>query len=121
MALDFKIEWFRDGEKPSGEGMFLHTKIDLPCYQDFITKEDYTKLTDDEKCDFVTGLFDIPGVVEASVKAYRVYVIKADLYTWEEVSPQVVSYTGTALGQSVYNELPGSRLTIESSLQRRAL
>lgn len=121
MALNYKIEWFRDGDVPSQQGMFVHTTEDMPCYQEFITKEDYVELSDSEKCDFVTALFAIEGIVEVSVKAYRVYVIKAELFQWESLAVSVVQLIGTTLGESVYNEQPGSRMNVESVLQRRQL
>jgi len=121
MALDFKIEWFRDGTKPTQEGMFVHTTQDLPAYQELIGKEDYEALDESEKSDYVTGLFAIPGVVEVSVKAYQTYVIKAELFKWTDLSSTVISYIGSELGESTFNELPGSRMTVETKLQRREL
>jgi len=119
MALNFKVEWFRGEE--SDEGMFVHTQIDMPCYQELIDKEEYNLYLPEERCTLINNLFAIPGIVEVSVKAYRVYVVKAELFKWDTLAGQVLGVIGTALGQSTYNELPGSRLTLDSVKSRRPL
>lgn len=121
MTLNFKIEWFRDDDNPSQAGMFVHTQLDMPCYQSLITKEAYAALAASAKCDFVTGLFAIDGVVEVSVKAYRVYVIKAELYDWDTIATLVIGHIGYNLNETTYNELPGSRLQLEKKIARREL
>jgi len=122
MALDFKLEYFRDGETPSQEGVFLHFKEDIPCYMDLITKEEYSELADEDKCEFVTNLFAIPGVVEVSCKAYRVYIIKAELFDWSSVLTNVfVNVIMPAMGESSINELAGSRMKLDNVVQRRKL
>ena len=119
MALDYKIEWFRDNGKPSNQGLYVHTAIDMPCYHDLVTKEDYPN--DPNHCDFVTGLFGIQGIVEVSVKAYQVYVIKAEVFHWEDLVPAVLYYVANYLGQTSVNELPGSRMTVGGINDRRKL
>lgn len=121
MALDYKIEWFRDGESPSNQGAFIHLGKDIPCYMDFITKEEYALLEDADKCDLVTSLFAIEGVVEVSCKAYRVYVIKAELFYWESILASVLLLLKSTLSEDSLNERPGSRLELETTLDRREL
>lgn len=122
MALDFKLEWFRDGEVPTQEGAFLHFLEDVPCYQDLITKEEYAELDEEDKCEFVTNLFAQAGVVEVSSKAYRLYIIKAELFDWSSVLTDViVNVLFPTFGESSINELPGSRLERTTTLERRKL
>lgn len=122
MPLQFKLEWFRDGETPTQEGAFLHFKVDVPCYMDLITKEEYEELEEDEKCEFITSLFNIPGVVEISSKAYRLYIIKAELFDWSSVLTNVFgSVLLPTFNESTTQELPGSRLRRTTTLERRKL
>lgn len=126
MALKYKLEAFRDGTKPSQEGVFIHFLEDVPCYQSLITKEEYFGSCTDsegaEKNDFITKLFEVEGVVEVSSKAYRLYIIKAELFDWTSIITNVfVDVLFEAFGETSAEELPGSRMTIGDANQRRQL
>lgn len=122
MALRFKLEFFRDGTKPTQQGVYMHFEKDVPCYMDLVTKEEYSKFDPEDKCDFVTNLFAVEGVVEVSSKAYRLYIIKAELFDWTSIITNVfVNVLFSSFGESGVQELPGSRITLDNANQRRQL
>jgi hypothetical protein len=53
MALKFKLEFFRDGTKPTQAGVYMHFEQDVPCYMDLVTKEEYSKFKPEDKCDLL--------------------------------------------------------------------
>ena len=109
MALRYKLEFNYDDEDPSDMGVYIHLKgVNPPIYRSHIDKEDYDVLPDEEKHDFLTGLFNIEGVVELSVKAYRVWLMKHPPYDWDEVMLPVLQFLQDEFGETELSPLPGS-------------
>lgn len=107
MALDYKLEF----NTPSGsadDAVFIHIRKNVPVYENRIDKEDYDVLPVANKHVFLTGIFNVAGVVEVSSRAYRVWVMKSPVYTWQEVINPVLNSIASSLGESTLNELPGS-------------
>ncbi len=126
MALKYKLEFNWDDKDPSDPGVYIQLKgFNPPIYQPHTDKEDYDVLAAEDKNDFLTGLFNIQGVVEVSTKAYRVWIMKAPQYDWEEVLVPVLTFIKDEFGESVLEELPGSGttdgtgFTLASPLNRR--
>lgn len=109
MPLFYKIEYNYDGENPSDAGAYIHLKhYNPPVYLPHTDKEDYDVLPAEEKNDFLTALFNIEGVVELSVKAYRIWFMKHTAYDWDEVMLPVLNYLATELADGVLGPLAGS-------------
>ena len=70
---------------------------------------------------FVSGIFDIPGIVELAMQANRLWIMKSPAYSWPEVMPHVIEYLRVNLAQDTVEELAGSGAVISSEDQRRAL
>jgi hypothetical protein len=69
---------------------------------------------------FVSALFDLPGVMELSIKANRVWFMKSPTYDWDDVLPNVLEVIRLQLGQSSISELSGSGNVVLED-QRRTL
>lgn len=109
MALRYKLEFNYDDDDPSDMGVYIQLKgHNPPVYRAHIDKEDYDVLPDEEKHDFLTGLFNIAGVVELSSKAYRVWLMKHVVYDWDEVMLPVLQFLQDEFSQSSQDPLPGS-------------
>lgn len=126
MALKYKLEFNWDDEDPSDPGVYIQLKgFNPPIYRPHTDKEDYDVLPAGEKNDFLTGLFNIQGVVEMSVKAYRIWIMKSSQYDWEEVLTPVLGFIRDHFGESSLEALPGSGntdgtgFTLASSRNRR--
>lgn len=91
MASQFKIEFLKDDSRPTGSGCYIH------CVKDFVTdsntgKKPYISLVDkevyenklpaSEKNYLATALFNQLGVAELSIKAYQIFIIKAESFEW---------------------------------------
>jgi hypothetical protein len=109
MTLKYKLEFNWDDEDPSDPGVYIQLKgVNPPIYRPHTDKEDYDVLPAEEKHDFLTGIFNIQGVVELSSKAYRVWLMKSPQYDWEEVLDPVLAFLLTEFGETELEELPGS-------------
>jgi hypothetical protein len=108
MALDYKIEYLYDDTVTSDDSAFIHLKEDVPAYQQHISKENYFDLPEEQQHEFITGLFGVDGVTEISSQAFRVWVMKAPAFNWEEVLEDVLDYLKTELDETELNQLPGS-------------
>ncbi len=127
MALEYKLEFIFDGSTPSDSSVFIHLRRDMPAYRARIDKEKYVILDADKKHAFITGLFALPGVVELSTKAYRIWVMKSPVYNWQEVLAPLFVYLKTQFSESNLTQLPGSAnidgtgLQLSSIDQRRGI
>ena len=109
MPLFYKLEYNYDNEAPADAGVYIHLKhVNVPIYRSLTDKEDYDILPEEEKHDFLTGLFNIEGVVEVSSKAYRVWLMKAPIYTWEDVMLPVLQFLQDWYESETLNPLAGS-------------
>lgn len=119
MAMQYKLEYLKDNEQPADEGVYIHLRQNTPIYLNKINKEDYE--LGDYQPDWMTGIFNIGGVVEASSTAYRVWVSKSPAYEWDEVLPSLLYFMADYLGEDEIEELPGSGIKLDSYLDRRDL
>lgn len=119
MALEYKLEYIKDGDQAAGEGVFIQIKKDVPSYRNFVGKEDYYA-DPDGRSDFVDGLFDIDGITNIASQAFRVYVEKSPIFHWTEVLPDVLDHIAESVDETVLIELPGSGLRLESFKDRRS-
>ena len=109
MALKYKLEFSWDEGDPSDPGVYIQFKgFNPPIYRPHTDKEDYDVLPAEEKHDFLTGIFNIQGVVEVSSKAYRVWLMKSPIYDWEEGLNPVLIFIQDEAGETELEELPGS-------------
>jgi hypothetical protein len=108
VAFDYKLEFSYNESTPSDSSVYIQMRRNTPVYQAHIDKEDYDILSDELKHEFLTGLFNISGVVELSTKAYRIWLMKSPVFSWEEVLLPVLYFTANYYGESTISELPGS-------------
>ena len=92
MPLFYKIEQLTDETQPADDAIYLHLRANPPTYLSHMDKEEYDLLPAEEKHEFATVLFSIEGVVELSLKAYRIWIMKSPIYTWKEVIEPVLAY-----------------------------
>lgn len=125
MALKYKIEYILPSG-PSDDSVYIHIKEDeCDSHQERIGKEDYCDSTD--KKTLIDSLFEVEGVVEVSVKAYRVWIMKSPIYNWEEIILPVLYVLRDHFGETSISPLPGSAeidgsgLRIPSENDRRAI
>lgn len=123
--LRYRIEFSQDENTRSDSAAYIHIRQIPPIYQTAIDKEDYeTSLT---KHPFITGIFNISGVCELSVKAYRIWLVKSPIFTWQEVLTPVLLYLANWFQNDSIVALPGSAdldgkgFVLPSPLQRRKL
>ena len=127
MAFEYKLEFTYDETTPSDSSVYIQMRRNTPIYQSHITKEDYDVLPDIQKNAFLTGLFNISGVVELSTKAYRIWVMKSPVFNWEEVLTPLLYYVANFYGESAITSLPGSAMIdgsgfkIDAVIQRRKI
>lgn len=107
MALQYKLE-YNTPSGPGDEAVYIQLRDDVPFYINQIGKEAYDQLDEEDQHGFITGLFAIDGVVEVSSRAFRVWVMKSPIYTWEEVNESILEYIQDFLGETSLEELPGS-------------
>lgn len=120
-TLSYKLEYVFDDNNPSDASVFIQLRDDPPAYRSQIGKEDYAELAEDRKSEFITGIFTIPGIVEVSSTAYRVWVMKSPTYTWSEVNTALLAYLQSAFGASGLTPLPGSAEIDGSGLPLKAV
>lgn len=119
MALEYRLEYLKDNTRAEDESVFIQLRRNTPIYQDKIDKENYDILEEENKHEFLTGLFNIGGVVEVSTKAYRVWFSKSPVFTWEEVLEPLLFFMMEYYEEDELEEIPGSGLTLESANDRR--
>lgn len=136
-VLQFKLEYFHGASGPTDDGVFIQLRTEVAAYQHIITKEVYFSNENSNHSDFVTALFNIPGVVRVSSQAWRVYVEKSPVFKWTEVlgvpveqgvslldgmppSPSVMNTIMSFCGCDSVHELNGSGITLNSQDDRRA-
>ena len=108
MALQYKLEYIFGGDGPSDDSVFIQLRVNPPTYQSWIDKETYDVQDTEDKHDFLTGLFNIAGVTELSSKAYRLWIMKSPVYSWEEVLAPTLSFIKDWYSETTLEELPGS-------------
>ena len=104
--LRYRLEYTYDDKIRSDTSVFIHLRQNTPIYQSRIDKEDYDITS--QKHPFLTGLFNIAGVTEISTKAYRVWLMKSPIYTWEEVLYPVLWFIAYWYQHDSLAQLPGS-------------
>ena len=96
--LTYKLEFNRDDGAPADASVYIQLRVNPPIYQKLIDKEDYDILPPELKHEFTTNLFNISGVTELSIRAYRVWLMKSPIYSWEEVLLPVLFYMANWYG-----------------------
>lgn len=125
MAFKYKLEYNYDDEDPADAGVYIQMRENVPVYRSHTDKEDYDVLDDEDKHAFLDGLFNTGGVVEVSSRAYRVWLMKSPVYSWEEVLTAVLFFLRDWYSETTFDELPGSAKiegaghTLESPINRR--
>jgi hypothetical protein len=104
----YKFEFIYDDTSSADASVFIQMRDNPPIYQEHITKEDYDILPEEQKNDFLTHLFAFAGVVEVSTKAYRIWLMKATTFSWEEVLLPILYYLTAYFGYDDFESLPGS-------------
>lgn len=121
MALSYKLEYFKGVGGAADEGVYIQIRSDPPAYQTLVTKEDYiNEVGNVVQSDFMDGLFAIDGVVRAASQAWRVYIEKSPVFTWEEVLADVLPYIAAQCGESGTTKLAGSDVNLGSENDRRS-
>lgn len=108
--FSYKLEFLYDDGTPSDASVFIQMRDNPPIYMVKTNKEDYDIIPDTEKNPFITKLFDIAGVTEMSLKAYRIWIMKSPTYTWFEVLDPIIIYLASFYGYTGSVTLPASGL-----------
>ena len=108
MAYQYKLEYQWDDEDPADDGVYIQQRVDVPKYLSHIDKEAYEELEAEDKHAFTTGLLDVAGVTELSSRAYRVWIMKSPVYSWEEVLTATLLFLKDWYSETELEELPGS-------------
>lgn len=120
MTMQYLIEYCQDEEEDQDPGCFIHLKLAPLAYQKRITKEAYDLTDEASQSEWMTGIFNIGGVTEASSQGYRVWITKSPAFTWDEVLQPLLFFMKNALGESNMEELPGSGMTLPQPRGRKA-
>lgn len=127
MSLMYKLEYSYDSGTPADSSVFIQLRENPPVYLPHMHKEDYDLLDISLKTDFASGLFNVAGVTELSIKAYRVWLMKSPVFTWQEVLLPVLYFLAESFGQSGIFAIQGSAdytgsgFTVPSQSQRRKI
>lgn len=108
MALQYKLEFVYDDKSSADASVFIQLRSDPPVYHSRITKEDYVTLDVEDQDDFLTGIFNVDGVVELSSKAFRIWIMKSPTYAWNEVLSPLLDFLMTEFSETEILALPGS-------------
>lgn len=125
--FQYKLEFSYDSSASADASVFIQMRDNPPIYQDRIEKEVYDLLAQSSKSDFLTALFNIAGVVELSSKAYRIWLMKSPVYSWQEVLVPTLAYLSYYFQHDRLSPLPGSGntdgtgLTLDSQSNRRKI
>jgi hypothetical protein len=107
--MQYKLEYNYDTEDPADAGCYIQLRDNTPVYRSHTDKEDYDILPEEEKHPWLTGIFNISGVVEVSSRAYRVWVMKSPVYGWQEVLEPTLYFMADYLGhEDGIEPLPGT-------------
>lgn len=120
-TLHYAVEYSNDNLQPSENCIYFHLRDEVPFYQNKVAKEVYTQDDYDPKHSFIDNLFNIGGITDVSVQAYRVWVQIAPSYTLEEVEEKVASYLQGYMGYDYSATGPGHGIQLRSQDQRRPL
>lgn len=127
-AFKYKLEFSYDNTSAADASVFIQMRNNPPIYKNHINKENYDVLSPAAKNDFLTNLFNIAGVVELSTTAYRVWLMKSPVYSWQEVLGPVLFYMSSYFNCTDGPEaLPGSAnidgsgLSLDSQSNRRKI
>lgn len=116
--LEFKLEYHKNTNGPSDEGVFVHLKTEIPNYLSLISKEAYFR-GQGTTSELATSLFSIPGVVRLALQSHRVYIEKSPIFIWEEILGPTMVILMTATECDGLSELLGSGITLETNNDRR--
>ena len=108
MTFWYKLEFSYDNENPADAGVYLHMRVMPPTTRRQTRKEDYDSLPAEEQHDFLTGIFNTPGVEEVSCLAYRLWIMKSPIYTWAEVNTGVLLFVMNWMTETTMTPLEGS-------------
>ena len=106
--LQYKLEYNWDDTDPADAGVYVQLRDNVPVYRSHTDKEVYDVLPEEEKHPWLTGLFNIAGVTELSSRAYRVWLMKSPVYSWQEVLLPTLSFMRDWFSYDGLEELPGS-------------
>ena len=108
MAFDYKLEYGK-AVSLGDDAVYVHMRIDPHDYYRFQTgKEDYSLLDSTSQDGLANGLFNVAGIEEISVTAYRVWYMKSPAYNWKEVNNDALSFMKTFFGEDSLNQMVGS-------------
>ena len=108
MALQYKLEPIYEGGSPADDSIFIQLRYNPPVYRSRTDKEDYDVLPEEEKHPFLTMLYNVAGVTEVSCRAYRVWVMKSPVYSWQEVLTPTLHLMKDWFSEDSLEPLPGS-------------
>ena len=125
--LIYRLEFNYDESTRSDSSVFIQLRENPPIYQEHIDKEKYDILPEELKNVFLTSIFNISGVTELSVKAYRVWIMKSPVYNWKEVLDPVLYYIASYYSFDDIEQMLGSGntdgtgFTLSQPVNRRKL
>ena len=125
--LIYRLEFNYDESTRSDSSVFIQLRENPPIYQEHIDKEKYDILPEELKNVFLTSIFNISGVTELSVKAYRVWIMKSPVYNWKEVLDPVLYYIASYYSFDDIEQMlasgntDGTGFTLSQPINRRKL
>ena len=125
--LIYRLEFNYDESTRSDSSVFIQLRENPPIYQEHIDKEKYDILPEELKNVFLTSIFNISGVTELSVKAYRVWIMKSPVYNWKEVLDPVLYYIASYYSFDDIEQMlasgntDGTGFTLSQPVNRRKL
>jgi hypothetical protein len=121
MTMQYKLEFLKNEEVEQDPSVYIHLRSTPPVYMHQTDKETYQNDNNPDRHPWMDGIFNVGGVVEASSLAYRVWVSKSPVYSWDEVIPPLLTFMASQLGEGDPEEMLGSGVTLDSVLQRRPI
>ena len=107
-TFSYKLEY----NKPNGysdDSVYLHSTTDpYPYYRSRIGKENYDKLDSSLQDALANALFNVAGITEISVMAYRIWYMKSPIYDWVDINTAVIALMKDLAGAAVVKEIAGS-------------
>lgn len=114
--LDYRLEYVKI--PLHDDGIFIHTRTDLPEYRPFVHREDYFIGADDVRTGFFNGIMNTPGVTGAAAQAFRLYLTKSPVFSWSELLGPIMEWLRTNLSLDALNELYDSGNTVLPEMRR---
>jgi hypothetical protein len=108
--LTYRLEFLMGRGGPSDEGVYMQFMSDHEDYMRLIRKESYVYGTSD----LADAIFDVPGVVVLELCAYRVYLEKAPLFSWDEIVSPVIEEVRGATEKNGLIPMPSINLSSEN-------